>query len=241
MLVSAKDLRGFSVRATDGDAGSVQGLYFDDESWKVRYVVVKAGGLLLNRRVLVVPEFVERTDRDARVLHVGLAKEEVKNAPGTASDRPVADREEVALLDDRGAYLYWGSGWEAAGAGPVYAGPCVPDRAAEVGRGGEGDPHLRSTKEIEGYRIQAVGIGAIDAGTGHVEDFVVDDEGWEIRYVVIDKRDWLPGSKVLVSPGWISAVSWAQKAVYVDLTQDEVKDAPEWDPNEPPECEYETP
>lgn len=238
MLVSAKELRGYSIRATDGDAGSTKGLYFDDESWKVRYVVVRAGGLLANRPVLIVPEFVERTDRDARVLHVGLTEDQVKSAPGVASDRPVADQEEVAHFDDYGAYPYWGSGWEAAGAGPVHTGPYVPDRTAAVGvaREEEGDPNLRSTREVENY-----GIGATDAGVGHVEDFLVDDEGWEIRYVVVDTRDWLPGKKVLISPRWTSAVSWSEKEVCVDLTREEIQDAPEWDPNAPLlDREYET-
>ncbi len=113
----------------------------------------------------------------------------------------------------------------------------MPGRTAgvDVPRQEEGDPHLRSTREVEGY-----GINATDARVGHVEGFVVDDEGWEIRYVVVDTRDWLPGKKVLVSPRWISAVSWSQKEVYVDLTHDEIKGAPEWDPNAPPDREYET-
>ncbi|MDP9474492.1 MAG: PRC-barrel domain-containing protein [Actinomycetota bacterium] len=231
MLVSAKDLRGYSIRATDGNAGSVQELYFDDESWEVRYIVAKAGGLIANRRVLIVPESVEGTDRDARAVHVCLTEKQVRQAPGATSDLPVADREEFARLDGRGAYPYWGNGWEAAGAGPVYAGPYVPYGTAreEPPREEQGDPHLRSTKEVEGY-----GVRAVDVGVGHVEDFVVDEEGWEIRHIVVDTRDWLPGKKVLVSSDWISAVSWPQKAVYVDLTKDEVKSAPEWDPDTSP-------
>jgi hypothetical protein len=58
-----------------------------------------------------------------------------------------------------------------------------------------GDPHLRSTKEVAGYRI-----GAADGEVGHVEDFVVDDEEWAIRYVGVDTSNWLPGKKVLISP-----------------------------------------
>ena len=237
MLVSAKELRGYSIRATDGDAGSVKGLYFDDESWKVRYVVVRAGGLIANRPVLIVPEFVERTDRSARVLHLGLTKEQVGSAPGVASDRPVVDQEEVAHFDDHGAYPYWGSGWEAAGASPVHAGPGAPDRTAAVGilRKEEGDPSLRSTRKIESYSI-----GATDAGAGHVEDFLVDDEEWEIRYVVVGTRDVMPGTKVLISPRWTSAVSWSEEEVRVDLTREQIQGAPEWDPNAPLDREYET-
>jgi hypothetical protein len=37
---------------------------------------------------------------------------------------------------------------------------------------GPGDPHLRSSREVIGYHIQAV-----DDEIGHVEDFIVQDTG----------------------------------------------------------------
>ncbi len=97
-----------------------------------------------------------------------------------------------------------------------------------------GDPHLRSTKEVAGYRI-----GAADGEVGHVEDFVVDDEEWAIRYLGVDTRNWLPGKKVLVSPRWVSEVSWTRREVYTDLESSEIKSAPEWDPDAPIDYEYE--
>jgi hypothetical protein len=41
------------VRATDGDAGTVDDLYFCDEDWHIRYLVVETTSWLTNRRVLV--------------------------------------------------------------------------------------------------------------------------------------------------------------------------------------------
>jgi len=52
------------------------------------------------------------------------------------------------------------------------------------------DPHLRSTDEVSGYHIQAA-----DGEIGHVEDFVIDDETWAIRYMVVATRNWWPGKK----------------------------------------------
>jgi hypothetical protein len=47
---------------------------------------------------------------------------------------------------------------------------------------------------------------------GHVEDFLVDDRTWAIRYIVVDTLNWLPGRKVVISPGWIKTVSWMTPA-----------------------------
>jgi len=30
---------------------------------------------------------------------------------------------------------------------------------------------------------------------GHLDDFIIDDETWTIRYVVVDTRNWWPGKK----------------------------------------------
>jgi hypothetical protein len=97
-----------------------------------------------------------------------------------------------------------------------------------------GDPTLRSARDVMGYYIDAT-----DGDIGHVEDFLLDDREWAIRYMIIDTRNSRPGKKVLVSPAWISRVSWPDSRVYVDLTKEGVKTAPEYDPDHPFEREHE--
>ena len=114
MLQSAEELQGYSIYVADGDVADVKAFYFDDESWKVRYLVAKAGGVFANRNVLIAPKFVEEAERDARILHTKLSKEQVKDAPGIEADRPVADQQEIDHHGYYGIPPYWGSGWEAA-------------------------------------------------------------------------------------------------------------------------------
>lgn len=86
------------------------------------------------------------------------------------------------------------------------------------------ESHLRSMKDVSGYTIQAT-----DGEIGSVSDFILDDEPWVIRYVVVDTGNWLPGKKVLVAPPWISRVDWKNSNVYVNLSRVAIKDAPEFD------------
>jgi hypothetical protein len=72
-----------------------------------------------------------------------------------------------------------------------------------------------------------------------VEDFIIDDATWTIRYIVIDTRNWLPGKKVLVHPDWIDSVSWPEARVKIDLTAEQVRNSPEYDPSAPVNREYE--
>jgi len=83
----------------------------------------------------------------------------------------------------------------------------VEQEASASGR--RDDPHLRSTRQVTGYHIHAT-----DGELGHVEDFIVDDENWAVRFLVVDTRNWLPGKKVLLSPQWIERVEWADSSVH---------------------------
>jgi hypothetical protein len=167
---------------------------------------------------------------------VALTKEQVKDSPSVDADKPVNRRYEEDYSRYYGYPYYW-SGPYRWGATPypgemVLAGVPVADLVAvtETGR----DPTLRSARDVMGYYIDAT-----DGDIGHVEDFLLDDREWAIRYMIIDTRNWWPGRKVLVSPAWISRVSWPDSRVYVDLTKEGVKTAPGYDPDHPLEREYE--
>jgi hypothetical protein len=85
------------------------------------------------------------------------------------------------------------------------------------------DHHLRSTHAVTGYHIQAT-----DGEIGHVEDFIIDDETWTIRYLLVNTLNWWPGKKVLVSPLWIDRVSWGESKVFVNLSRETIKHSPEY-------------
>jgi hypothetical protein len=97
------------------------------------------------------------------------------------------------------------------------------------------DPHLRSTHDVSGNNIQAT-----DGEIGHVEDFIIDDEMWAIRYLIIDTRNWWPGKKVLVSPQWIERISWSESRVFVNLARETIKRSPEYSEESLLTRDYET-
>ena len=234
MLDAAKDLSGYSVYATDGHVGSVSDLYFDDERWTVRYLVVKAGGLISNRKVLVSPGFVSGVDAGTMVLYTDLITERVENSPGIETARPAAAQQEADYHAYYGTDPYWSAGLAPDLTGAAY--PIKPPTDAEKIEpyGNRDDPHLRSANEVEGYHIRSM-----DGEIGHVEDFLMDVRTWAIRYVLVDTRNWLPGKKVLVAASWISEIDWADAEVSVNLGSIEIKEAPAWNPAVPIDRDYE--
>lgn len=81
--------------------------------------------------------------------------------------------------------------------------------------------HLRSCKTIISSHIRAP-----DGDVGHVCGFLIDDENWAIRYLIVDTRNWWLGHQVLIAPEWIQGVSWDKHTVSVRLTRDAVRNAP---------------
>jgi hypothetical protein len=238
MLRSSKGLVGFTISASDGDIGRVDALYFDDQHWTVRYFVVDTGSWLAGRRVLVSPVCVRRPDWERRRLPVGLTKAQVQASPDVDAHRPISRQFEIAFSQYYGIPSYW-SAPSMSAAPHTLAPPAVPDRVAReiaesLERREEEDQHLRSTEEVRGYYLRAT-----DGGLGHVEDFLVEDLTWRIRYIDVDTRNWWPSKRVLVAPEWIDEVSWRHSAVFVALPGEIIRSAPPYDPSRPVTRAYE--
>ena len=60
-------------------------------------------------------------------------------------------------------------------------------------------------------RIRGFHVGATDGPLGHIDDFIVDEATWQIRYLVIDTSNWLGGKWVAVSPTSVTGIEWAQR------------------------------
>jgi hypothetical protein len=225
MLRSARDLRGYTIQAIDGPIGTVYDGYFDDQVWTIRYLVVETGSWLSGRRVLLSPVALDTPEWETKTLPVKLTQEQVKGSPPVDTDKPVSRQMEEQLHAHYGWPPYWVSTRALAAVQVVEQ--KYEDEAGE-------DLTLRSVREVIGYDIRAT-----DGKVGHVEDFVVDDGSWVMRYMVVDTRDWLPGRKVLVAPAWIDAVTWPERDVYVGLSRETVKNSPEFDPSDPVNREYE--
>jgi hypothetical protein len=86
------------------------------------------------------------------------------------------------------------------------------------------DPHLRSLASVTGYNIEAT-----DGGIGHIESFLVDDESWDIRYLVGDTRNWWFGRHVLLSPTSVHEFRWDEHKVILNLTCYKIKSSPPWE------------
>lgn len=227
MFHHVKDLQGYAIRATDGVIGKVEDMYFDDEGWAIRYLVVDTGSWLSGRKVLISPIAIGEPDWLGQLLPVSLTKDQVEKSPDIDTRKPVSRQHEVMYTGYYGYPYYWG-GIGLWGMG-VYPGGLMTAGVMDANLKARatptpGDAHLRGCRAVMGYHIHAT-----DGEIGHVEDFIVDDHTWAIRYLVVNTSNWWVGHRMLVAPPWITAVDWSTSEVSVDLTRQAIKAAPPYD------------
>jgi hypothetical protein len=245
MLRSVKELEKYTIGATDGTIGSVKDCYFDDDAWVVRYLVVKTGAWLVGREVLISPLSVGDSDTAARVLHVSISKDQVKNSPSVDSQKPVSRQHEMGYSSYYGYPYYWGGvGLWGGGAypGALLTGVGLESGAAnidytraqasnenvaylrETQRRENDDQHLRSCEAVKGYHLHAT-----DGDIGHVDGFLVDEQTWAIQYLIVNTSNWWLGHQVLIAPAWFEDVSWVYSKITTSLTRQEVRSSPAYD------------
>jgi hypothetical protein len=227
MLERASALSGYTLSCTDGEIGRVKDFLFDDRYWTIRYLVVDTGSWLSGRQVLISPYALSSIRVPSHQISVDLTKKNIED-----SDEPVSAQYESSYFGYFGWPMYW-SGPYPWGVYPYIARdreqwnkPSPPHE--------QWDPNLRSTRTVTDYHVEAS-----NGEIGHVKDFLVDDETWAIRYLVIDTRNWWPGRKVVVAPEWISRVSWPDAKVFTSLSREAIQEAPEFTSDSPLTRDYE--
>ena len=221
-ILKLETLKGHALQARDGEIGTLEEIYFDDARWIARYFVAHTGGWFFGRDVLIAPSQLRGLVPHRAQLEVELSREQVEGSPLVGTEKPVSRHYEELFARYYELEPYWtpGSGLELPRHpnGPIRIPPreeCEPER-----------PHLRSSDEVSGYHIHAT-----DGTMGQVADLLVSDGDWRVRFLEVDTRKWWPGRHVLISPAWIERVSWADREVYVKVTREAIKSAPDYDPS----------
>lgn len=225
MLIKAKALKGYKLDAIDSEIGKTQEFYFDDERWAVRYLIVNTGNWLTGRQVLISPYALTSINQEAETIGVNLNRKQIEESPSLESDKPVSQQFEAQYYGYYGWPTYW-TGPYMWGYSPYLNRDSQEWKEIEQEQEEEEkswDPNLRSTNAVTGLYIQA-----LDGEIGHVADFIIDDETWVIRYLIIDTTNWFGGKKVLISPQWIDKIIWDESKVSVKLSMENIKNAPEY-------------
>lgn len=233
MLWNASSLIGFAIEANDGQIGTVHDLLFDDIDWVIRWLIVNTGDANAEHKVLLPVSALGVPDASLRQFPVNLTMQQVHDSPDVEMDLPVSRSMEESLYDFYGWAPYWrDSGLLISNS---IAMPFVVPLQVSVQNSTDlsnasvappdRDPNLRSVAIVKQYNIHAT-----DGNIGHIDDFLVQNDNWIIRYIVVDTKNWWPGERVLISPHAMREIRWDEKTFYLNVDRRKVKDSPLYDP-----------
>ncbi|MHB9155770.1 MAG: YlmC/YmxH family sporulation protein [Endomicrobiales bacterium] len=235
MLLKAKDLTGYTAVAVDGEAGKVRHFYFDDEFWTVRYLSVDVSSWIAGARVLITPVSVGGIDGAGKRIQVTLTREQIRNSPALAADEPISREYENRFFTYYSWPAYWGEmGRWGAGTHPSFLVSGRPAQDRGIPETVRRESELRDSRETGTFAVRAV-----DGEIGKVIDFILDDDTWAIRYIVVALARGAPAGSALLSPRWIERVSWEKRTIVAALPAEKIVNAPPYDPSAPPGRGYE--
>lgn len=242
MVRSMRGILGYRLDAEDGDTvGKVKDVLFDDERFVVRYMVADTGGWLSSHKVLISPHQIQEPDLQRQQsdssFQVALTRAQIENAPLLEAAAPISRQYEAAFAEHyahppywSGA-LIWGYHGSPGGAAIPPGGATQPiedDRAEAIE-----ETHLRSFAEVRKYDIRAT-----DGDIGVLDDLIVECDTWRLRYVVVDINGWLPGGKRMLDIDWLDGFDFNGASAQVQATVEQVKHAPDFDPTEAVNVDY---
>jgi len=227
MLRSLKTLQGYNVTTLDGPLGTVVDFYLGDVSLAVRYVVVDTGKLFSGRKVLLSPTALGEPDWATKALPVNHTREQVRTSPSIDLHKPVSRLQEEALHKHYAWTAYW--------APSVPVGVSAPGEEKTPSKEDEVKSNLRSLSEVIGYKV-----GSLDGEAGTLDDFIVDDEQWVLRMLVVNTGGPVLAKPVVLTIRWVGRFSWDESTVFIDKQREDVAEAPTFDPTEPINEEVET-
>lgn len=233
MLKSLKEMSGFTLLASDGEIGTVDDFYFEEGTWKIRYTVVDTGRWLPGRRIILSPLSIGRPDWENKRLPVALSRATVEGSPDVPPELPIQRADEEDLHKHYLWEPYWipglGGVIETVG-GPVGPIPmdvedvdeeepaATPDEAPP-------EPRLYAATEMLGFDILST-----DGSIGHLEDFLLDDMSWTLRWLVVDTGVWIQGKKALIPTSWVAALEHAAATIQLDLPKELIQSSPAYEP-----------
>ena len=225
MLRSLKDLETYSIHALDGDLGKLDQLFFDDDHWLVRYLVVKTGRFFHRAKILISTHGLKKIDWPSHRFEVSLTRDQIERSPEIEIDQPPPRLKEIEYFN----YYRWPYYWTNSGIWGVAPIEVIPSELNKA------DPHLRSTQSALECKVQTGGTALL----GRVVDLLIDDDRWTVKYLVIDTGTFRDSKMLLIPTDQVTEIDWASRSISLDLSLDFFAGSPVYYPMAPHSRDFE--
>jgi hypothetical protein len=203
----------------------MQAFLFDEETWEVKYLVVDLSNGLSNLAVVIAVIAIEQPNQVSQKFPIQLTKEQTRNSPILERRTLGSQRTQGVLNQTYSLFQYWAlSGYSTVSlpSSSLWGtGNLLPSHQGESGI------TFRNSEVLIGSHVKAV-----DGALGVIEDIVVDDASWSIRYMVANPKKWLLGRKFWITPTWIHTIDWEAQHMFLKISKEQLKNTPDYKSSE---------
>lgn len=228
MRRSLKELLGYSIKATDGHHGDINDFLFDGNNWIINYIHADLGTIFKDKKVIIPRMFWKNPSWINQNFEVSLSIKDIENGPLIDEYLPVSKQYEKELLkhfDLQSHIMRFQSQSVLQTAGNIHLENAFTKSVSEDY---ENKGSLRSFREVCNYSIRTK-----DGFKGKLNDLIIDDSNWEVKYIIIDLNGSIPWSrKVLINVNWIERISYPKKSIKINLNSDSLLNSKDFNPNE---------
>ena len=104
-LRSTDKVKGYDIKATDGDIGDVEDFIIDDSTWELAYLVVDTGNWFPGKKVVLSPDWIKDIQWETSEVAVAASVEQVKNSPEYDAAKDLSDDYESNLQNYYGRFI----------------------------------------------------------------------------------------------------------------------------------------
>ncbi len=211
MLIHTQALIGKRLDALDGEIGSLQDIYFDDEGWAVRYLVADTGSWMHGRLVLLAPNAIGHVSPSSGSLTINLTTSQIEASPPIESHKPVSRQYEIDYYRHYGWPAYWdeGASWSAGGL-PELLSPLQAEVVDLFAPRRREDPHLRSVLGVLGYEVQSK-----ERPIGTLAGLRLDEKAWRVRQIVVGAGLWPRKSEIRIPVNQVEDISYEESKIFL--------------------------
>lgn len=227
-MFRTEELKSYSIALSIEDRGTIYDMYFDDLFWNIQYMLIICEGRSDADIVLVSHLAMGIPDKKSQSIPVffNLDKNNAHAVSGIAHPESGTNHRISSHIYDLSRKQLNLASLSARE---------VKNRISDILLDEYDMPrptirHLRSRNNVSGYNIQVKNGELI----GHVEDFIIEANTWELRYLLVDTHNWITGgTKILIPPFWIEKIWWSDNLVSLDLKKEAIIQSPAFNPMEP--------
>ena len=245
MLFAVVGLVGCPVAASDGRIGSVKDFLFDDQSWKMRWMAVDTGHWLPGREVLIHPSAITPFELPKKpampslsfgetlTVRVELTKQQIEASPEAHNDQPVTKQKEAQLCDYYGCDRLLGTtyfGAERHRHCTCEAANFCGSRGASVAAAWRPIPPTAIRTYVVLPRSKVI------MSTPPTATSAISTISWPMTptgiSAISSSARGTGGRASLCSwaPYAVTDIDWLERRISVNVTRDQVRSAPAWEP-----------